>query len=287
MIHEIVQLRKINESRSLFHYTKSKGIQGIITDKCIRATRSDFLNDTSEANYILTVLDMIIEDIGNESWRSVLRKMIRERLHTPREVKYYIASFSTDPDSITLWSEFGDHTGYNAAFESTALLAAIQANQKVSYHGYVIYSVADQKKLLKNALADKIPKVMSQSFEEIMDEAVRDITCEAFEKYCKILEKVVGIYSIFFKQEEFAVEQEYRVALREKDSKNVRFRENGGFMVPYVLVDISSGKAILPIESITVAPKNHIDLAQEGMREYMKYNGYDVNVKLSRIKLRY
>lgn len=43
----------------------------------------------------------------------------------------------------------------------------------------------------------------------------------------------------------------------------------------------------LPIRSITVAPKNHIDLAREGMKEYLHSHGYEVDVELSRIKLRY
>ena len=30
---------------------------------------------------------------------------------------------------------------------------------------------------------------------------------------------------------------------------------------------------MLPIRSITVAPKNHIDLAREGMKEYLHSHG--------------
>ena len=56
------------------------------------------------------------------------------------------------------------------------------------------------------------------------------------------------------------------------------------FTIRYIAIDLSGGKKKLPIRSITVAPKNHIDLAREGMKEYLHSHGY---VELSRIKLRY
>ena len=54
------------------------------------------------------------------------------------------------------------------------------------------------------------------------------------------------------------------------------------FIIRYI-----GGKKKLPIRSITVVPKNHIDLAREGMKEYLHSHGYEVDVELSRIKLRY
>ena len=59
------------------------------------------------------------------------------------------------------------------------------------------------------------------------------------------------------------------------------------FTIRYIAIDLSGGKKKLPIRSITVAPKNHIDLAREGMKEYLYSHGYEVDVELSRIKLRY
>lgn len=59
------------------------------------------------------------------------------------------------------------------------------------------------------------------------------------------------------------------------------------FSIRYIAIDLSGGKKKLPIRSITVAPKNHIDLAREGMKEYLHSHGYEVDVELSRIKLRY
>lgn len=59
------------------------------------------------------------------------------------------------------------------------------------------------------------------------------------------------------------------------------------FTIRYIAIDLSGGKKKLPIRSITVVPKNHIDLAREGMKEYLHSHGHEVDVELSRIKLRY
>ena len=58
------------------------------------------------------------------------------------------------------------------------------------------------------------------------------------------------------------------------------------FTIRYIAIELSGGKKKLPIR-ITVVPKNHIDLAREGMKEYLHSHGYEVDVELSRIKLRY
>lgn len=83
------------------------------------------------------------------------------------------------------------------------------------------------------------------------------------------------------------MEREYRIIFKGYSQKEVLFREKEGFLQPYIRVDLMGKKNRLPIQSITVAPKNHVDLAKEGMRQYLKHMGYDVEVRLSRIKLRY
>lgn len=287
MIHKIISLKSIEPDNMLYHYTKCNGAQGIISDKSIRATRSDFLNDTNEICYILAIVKKVIDEIGNEKWRKLLKTNIIESINQAKGKKYYIAAFSSESDSITLWAEFGDNTGYNVAFDSNILLPAIEKNQTISYHGFVIYSEYEQKQIIRELINNRIPFSMGSTFEDIMDDAAREDTNEKFQKYCRLLKKAIGIYALFFKQEEFTAEKEYRFAFKEKSSTDVRFREKDGFLVPYIMIDVSNGKKILPILGMTVAPKNHIDLAREGMQLYLQHNGYDVKVKLSRIKLRY
>ena len=55
-------------------------------------------------------------------------------------------------------------------------------------------------------------------------------------------------------------------------------------LLPYI--EVTAGSA-LPLRQITVAPKNHVDLAERGMAQFAGSPGYDVPVVLSRLKLRF
>lgn len=302
MLHHIMTLDSIHDHGILYHYTKCHGAQGIITQRSIRATRSDFLNDTNEIYYILTVVQDVIGTIKEPKWRELLTRNILESTGQIRRNKYYVAAFSIDPDSITLWAEFGDTTGYNVGFDSSELVPAIEHNQPVSYHGYVIYSQKKQKMILEELLFQRIPEQLESDFQTTManaviqDEQIKDKQLDkqdeiykdsCFRHLCQMFQKAVGVYALFFKQEEFAAEKEYRFVFKHKNNTQVQFREKDGFMMPYIMIALGDQDKQLPIQSMTVAPKNHIDLAREGMELYLQHHGYDVKVKLSRIKLRY
>ena len=285
MANKYVSLRSIPLDCSLYHYTKCNGVQGILKEQAFRATKSDFLNDTNEMQYILSVVSEVLKEIRREKWRILLQNQFPDTFHEIKKRSYYIVSFSTDPDSITLWAEFGDNTGYNLEFQSGKLIREIELTKKISYHGYVIYSAKTQRKIIRNLLLNDIPKSFGYSFEDIMEKTVKDENCPLFQKYCDSFQKALTIYALFFKQEEFAAEKEYRMVFKSHTKHEILYREKDGFLLPYITVRLE--KKNIPLRSITVAPKNHVDLAKEGMKQYSKHLGYDVEVHLSKIKLRY
>lgn len=287
MISPFVNLNQMSSDSTLYHYTGIGGTHGILQNKFIRATKSDFLNDSNEVRYILTIAQEVIHDVTNPVWQSILQtgfdwaSMAMKRLH------YYVLSFSTEPDSLTLWSEFGDNTGYNMEFQSGELLKRISRYRPIAYHGSVIYDKTLQKELLRKLIYIDIPASLGESFHDIMEHCVETMNHEQFDQLCRYVEQSLLIYALFFKQEEFAPEKEYRMVFEENDLNQVLFREKDGFLLPYISVRIASELEEVPLKSITVAPKNHIDLAKNGMMLYLQSLGYEVPVRLSGIKLRY
>lgn len=287
---KLIHLEKIRENQKLYHYTKCSGVQGIIREKTFFATDSSFLNDSNEFDYIWTVIESILDEMSNAAWRDELKRVfaVDEESDNYRKSKeYYVLSFSTCADSITLWAEFGDSTGYNIGLSSKNIINCISRENMLVYDGFVIYDFDEQKRILRELLVRIIPGELSSTFEDIMREGKK--TPVLFEKFCVTFRKAVSIYAMFFKQEEFKEEHEYRFVFKSDKKKEVFFREKDGFLLPYLKISVNgdgkNGK--LPIESVMVAPKNHIDLAQKGMQQYMSYNGYEVPVTLSNIKLRY
>ena len=97
------------------------------------------------------------------------------------------------------------------------------------------------------------------------------------------MQKIPEIYAMFFKNSAFREEQEYRFIFKKKGTG--LYREKDGFLIPYVQIQLTD--KLLPIKEIVVAPKNHIDLAKKGMEYMIAEKGYDAQVSLSNINLRY
>ena len=133
-------------------------------------------------------------------------------------------------------------------------------------------------------LPDSYIDMILDTFEDIMEGAER--RTEPFLELCRRFQKMLNAYAMFFKQEEFAPEREYRLVFRNPDKSRIQFREKEGFLLPYIVIDLSDEKQ-MPLTRVTVAPKNHVDLAKKGMSQYLDLLGYDVPVELSRLKLRY
>lgn len=72
--------------------------------------------------------------------------------------------------------------------------------------------------------------------------------------------------------------------------KQIRFRPYNSIIIPYIEVRQNNK---LPIEFITIGPKNNLDIAKKGVELFMEYNSYHVepptklNIIKSEIPLRY
>ncbi|WP_455678320.1 DUF2971 domain-containing protein [Sharpea azabuensis] len=282
-MHDLMKFKGIDHDEVLYHYTSCKSVQGILKSGIFFATKSSFLNDTNELAYILELVEMVISEVENAEYRHLLRLSIIETMEEFTQRNIYVLSFSTDPDSLTLWAEFGDKTGYNMAFDGKKLLDAIKENHPITLHGHIIYDKAYQLKILRNLLFVKIPDELNITFKDIMEEEIKSQNTEAFQELTTRFQQDISRLAIFFKQNEFKSEQEYRIAFENPSKQSLSFREKDGFLLPYIQIYV--GK--LPLLSITVAPKNHVDLAPAGMRAYLEYLGYDTTVYFSQLKLRY
>ena len=280
-----VKLEHAEKGSILYHYTKSNGINGIINHNCFWATKSDFLNDPNEFSHIRG----IIEEVCRETIpKTALREMfLRDSIYAGREKnrEYFVLSFSKCRDSITMWSEFGNKTGYNIGFRSNEIIARIEEAAEIAYHGLVVYDTKQQKQLIRRIICTSLPNLLRMPLEDILEAANRDPKDSNYHKACRKFQKTAEVYAMFFKHEGFAEEQEYRFIFKKQKETTVYFRPKDGFMLPYIEIPLSTRN--LPIEEIMVAPQNHIDLAKNGMEYMLHAKGYDADVSLSNIKLRY
>lgn len=284
MLRRFLNLRGLDEESHLYHYTKCQSAQKILSGHSFFATNTQFLNDVNEMQYILSVMEEVIQDMDRPLWRTTLKHLIMEDIEEFHKYEYYLISFSAKPDSLTLWAEFGDKTGYNLEFDGMEMRDQIMEAANVFCDGYVIYNRDVQKKILRQLITEKIPRELERSLGSIF-EAMRAGMNAPFAEYKYTLQKTLALYALFFKQPEFVSEREYRFVFRNPENE-VCFREQNGFLLPYIVLNCPKDRP-LPLRSVTVAPKNHTDLSRRGMEYYLRSLGYDVPVKLSQLKLRY
>ena len=145
MLRRFLNLKFLDSTTSLYHYTRCSSAQDILRSHTLYATNTEFLNDVNEMQYILSVLDEVMNEIGVASWRDKIRHLIYDNLDEFHKYEYYLVSFSTSPDSLTLWSEFGDKTGYNLEFDGLKMRSRIMSNTRIFCDGFVVYDREEQK----------------------------------------------------------------------------------------------------------------------------------------------
>lgn len=280
-----VKLEHAEKGSILYHYTKSNGINGIINHNCFWATKSDFLNDPNEFSHIYGIID---EVCGENIKSAALKEMfLADSIYARREKnrEYFVLSFSKCRDSITMWSEFGSKTGYNIGFRSDEIIARIEEAAEIAYHGLVVYDEKKQKQLIRRNICNYLPNLLRMPLCEVLEMGKKDRQDSTYLKACRKFQRTADVYAMFFKHGGFSQEQEYRFIFKKQKDTKVYFRAKDGFMLPYIEIPLSERN--LPVEEIVIAPQNHIDLAKSGM-EYMLFTkGYEAEVSLSNIKLRY
>lgn len=184
-----------------------------------------------------------------------------------------------------MWSEFGNKTGYNIGFRSNDIIARIEEAAEIAYHGLVVYDSKQQKQLIRRIICSSLPNLLRMPLNEILETGIRNPKDSNYVKACRKFQKTAEVYAMFFKHEGFSEEQEYRFIFKKQKETTVYFRPKDGFMLPYIEIPLSERN--LPIEEIMVAPQNHIDLAKNGMEYMLQTKGYEADVSLSNIKLRY
>lgn len=279
-------LDQLQEGEMLYHYTKCAAAASILQSRTLYATKSSFLNDSNEMGFILHVAQKVIGEVPSRKWQNLLLKELPETMEDFRRHDNYVLSLSLEGDSITLWSEFGEETGYNLAFDGAELLHCIEEHHRIACHGRVLYGKKQQEEILRTLLFTILPGRIGLPFAEIMSLAAEEKDTAPFTQLCRKFGNALGVYALFFKQEEFQAEREYRCVFRPKSPEEVKFRVKDGFLLPYLSIRVAD-ETILPVRKITVAPKNHVDLARKGMLLYTRSLGYDTEVVLSNLKLRY
>lgn len=291
----------------VFHYTGAMALENIFRNKTIWVTKSDFLNDNTEYLYSINLVNKIFKK-NNYKYldESVLLKI--NRVFKSYLSRSFIFSTSQNSDSVNLWGNYSEHEGYNIGFNLRGIFDKMWNGQiyvtgnkkdkdgsfkkyyirrKDSHEtiemcpGKVLYDTKSQVNTIEDIFIflDRITEMFySLSNKNIDEKNMNHLEYQynnAFGSAIHILLNEIKL----FKNPVFEQDEEYRIIFdvnRKLDVK--KYRQFKGVFIPYIEVVFDKGNDIksLPVESITIGPKNNLDIAARGLSQFMKSQGYKI-----------
>lgn len=271
--------------KSLFHYTSSHGLMGILGDHKIWFSDGTFMNDGSETtwgiNLVIEAIDELLSgkpaderDAGDALKLEVGRAM--------EALQPVIFCMSARNNLLNQWRDYGkDVVPYSIEFD-------VQGLEKWGGKTFpifltkIVYDLSFQRKLIRDLLKSIYAKTMElrgsrQHFEE--EEGQRLLRGAAVE--------IVSLITRF-KNSSFDAEEEWRAICYRPQVANVprKYRGSSLGVVPYYEWHATTEPKQLPVKSVTVGPSPYAQVSDLALKQFLADKGYDVATHYSTIPIR-
>ena len=283
--------------RTLYHYTTSGGLIGIVSSQRLWATNALYLNDASEisygygiiCNYVRTTCERT-EDSGYGVFLQQAERMMDDPNGPSRDC--YVTCFCESGDLLSQWRAYGSRGGGYAIGFSTPEIGMNFAAPPNFFLRKVIYESAKQEEVVGRVLRSTYEAYKSLTEGKPKDEAesIRVILWHFLQDHLHDL--MLG-----FKHPGFAEEREWRLVEpfhaieRDAHLDRVKFRADASGIVPYVELDISPAAGVntakLPMNRVCLGPALHPALSKRAVTMMLSKNQYHfVEVEQSQVPLR-
>ena len=243
----------------LYHYTDQNGLHGIIENKCIRATHSQFLNDLSEYRIVFDALLKKIKIERTDNWAVLQSWFLRAR-----QMKgIFVSSFSDEKkgDSLAMWRGYSAATGgYSIGFDRLVLNEIAKEHftsdkkcwvelGKCFYVDPEESSLAERfERMVESAWKESLEKMSASASNDLLKNALRSMPVNIME-YVKL--------AAFAKHEAFNEEMEWRIVIFVEDgprSERIKFRQGKSMLVSYLEFSWKDSDLPSPIRRVVVGP---------------------------------
>lgn len=266
------------EPELLYHYTDQKGLLGIIENKCLWATHSQFLNDLSEYRIAFGALLKKIRTERTDDWAVLQSRFLRAR-----QMKgIFVSSFSDEKkgDSLAMWRGYSAATGgYSIGFDRLVLNDIAKEHftsdkkcwvelGKCSYDDPEESSLAERlERIVESAWKESLEKISASASNDLLKNAIRSLPVNIME-YVKL--------AAFAKHKAFEEEKEWRIVIIVEEgprSKLIIFRQGKSMVVPYMEFSWKDSGLPNPIRRVVVGPTPNKDEAVRAVEMLLERNG--------------
>ncbi len=263
----------------LYHYTRHRGLVGIIGEGKLWASQVQFLNDSLEFEQAWRVLEAWLPQDGfGQAFRSLLSR--------DRQLKHgvCVTSFSERDNDLSQWRAYGDvGNAYSIGFDLKALLEVAQL-----YGGRLVkcaYAAAEQTRELGRVVGPHY-----EAFAAFYERVGGDLKPHAADVN-ELVDRFMAEFLVLaptLKSDAFKDEHEYRLIFPppHKDLP-LKFREGRTFVIPYLEIEWCKIEHKFPIADLVVGPGPHTDLAAQAASTVLFARGYfNGQVRISDIPYR-
>ncbi|MBI5085386.1 MAG: DUF2971 domain-containing protein [Acidobacteria bacterium] len=250
----------------VFHYTDWLGLKGIVETGSIWATERTFLNDRSERDHALNIVQRFLRELGegDENHTFVPTLVVGNYL----QGKLFVTSFSEAQDSLGMWRGYGPVGG------GFAIGRELRCSSKAIL-GKVTYSNS-----LNATTAAELRTRWSEIDHSIPGEAISQVAEWTTELLC---------FTLLLKHPAFVEEREWRLVVRDPIDGSLvgKLREAGNGRSPKLYVELRpepiATKIIglntcrrLPISSIHIGPTESPAESSVLVEWLLRSHGYDL-----------
>lgn len=261
---------------TIFHYTTSAGLRGILASRRIWATHYRFLNDASEIDYGMFVLGSVVDRLKAENDDPVVQTflglLVANGNLMQRYFDCYIACFCSHDDLLNQWRHYAGNDGYALGFSTVDIARPTtwDCPERSFFLRKVNYNVQQQNEILTELLEGAVSVL--KTYEESMDSATVII------KICDILRFTLLNYICTFKHPAFEAEQEWRIVhLAIPDECDyILFRDGQFGLTPYIELELKNEVGDrLPLVRITHSPTSNAENVRFALNSLVRAKGYD------------
>lgn len=298
-------------SGTAWHYTTAAGLEGIVSNHCLRASSAAFMNDSSE----LLTGQRALSDLLEERRPSLAEWQIRQLRFTgigqaPDVYGNFLLCAAAESDLLTVWRNYGgDEIAYAIGLDASSPLAPIEqvvgeehpAPPQHYYDDAVIdlgdgdfeshdpdeVRVAGGHWKKVEYIGGPTDAVVRREFDALLAELVEPQAGENRVPWRLVMASLAGSPTNFWKDRGFHDEREVRAAWNVAPSwKFVKYRAHRFGLVPYIEVgaladEATDGyvrcaprRAALPIREVMIGPTAYVDAAKKALRGLLDDAGY-------------
>jgi hypothetical protein len=256
----------------LYHYTSLEGLLGIIKSKSIWASSILYLNDSSELNNSIDLLNKILNSKNYlmpspENWFRFINKLWENinLLFSSEQYNFYVCSFSEENDLLSQWQGYCPRgIGFSLGFKFGNLKECAKG------HGYKMKKCNYDEYKQKNKLGKVIYETFQKYANNITQNSKDSIEIDLFANfYMRFFELAPT-----FKHHKFKAEKEWRIIADpphvKKISDGIKFRSSQSMVVPYIEIPLPKEGDNLIINKIVVGPTHEPRLSKASVEMLLR-----------------